>query len=59
MTSYQEVRLEEDEGRNRRVGEGKKEEGKESRNEGEKKGGRKTWERGGSGITRREVRERE
>ena len=37
-TNYQEVRPEEDEGRNRtRVGEGKKEEGKERRNEGEKR----------------------
>ena len=36
-THYQEVRLEEDEGRNRRVWEGKKEEGKERGNEGEKK----------------------
>ena len=42
-TNYQEVRLEEDEGRNLRVWEGKKEEGKERRNEaeGEKKCGRK------------------
>ena len=51
--------MEEDEGRNQRVGEREKLEGKERRNEGEKKGGRKTGERGGSGITRREVRERE
>ena len=55
------MRLEEHKGRNRSPeGRGSKEEnGKERRNEGEKKGGRKTGERGGSGITRRVVRERE
>ena len=55
-TNYQEVRLEEDEGRNRRVWEGKKEEGKEKemkekRNEEGRRGKKGKWER--------EIRERE
>ena len=40
------MRREEDEGINRRVGEGTKEQGKAGRNEGEKKGGRKMGEKG-------------